>query len=239
MNSIIDSVAASRRLKIFTAYYAMIYVVINLVLNLVKTGVPFFGTTAGELVFKLISLVIQAPFMYGLIRGIITKSYNVAEGLKAFAETKNYLTYLAYIAINFIYEAVSALVTLLGKSESDASTLGFALAIVVTLFRFVLNLFLVKMYFDSIDSDGKLSLGKTLKGCGELLTKRPLKFAGAELFMLVVGIAATVVSSMLAGILPAHWSVSLILSCLNSVQYGFIILTWPVYYLYYRASFEE
>lgn len=239
MNSIIDSVAASRRLKIFTAYYAMIYVVVNLVLNLVKTGVPLFDTTAGGLVFKLISLLIQAPFMYGLIRGIITKSYNVAEGLKAFAETRNYLTYLVYIAISFIYEVIGALATALGESEGDAATVGFVIAVIVTLFRFVLNLFLVKMYFDSIDADGKLSLEATFKGCGELLTKRPMKFVGAELFMLVVGIAATVVSSMLAGILPAHWSVSLILSCLNSVQYGFITLTWPVYYLYYRASFEE
>lgn len=239
MNSIIDSVMASRRLKIFTAYYAMIYVVINLVFNILKTGVPFFDTTAGSFIYKLVSLIVQAPFIYGLMRGIVTKNYNVSDGLKAFGETKNYGAYLAYIAISFVYEGINIVAAALGKTEGDAAAFGFALAIAATLFRFVLNLFLVKMYFDCIDANGKLSLGATFKGCGELLIKRPMKFVVAELFMLVIGLAVTVVSSVIAGILPSHWSVSLILSCLNSVQYGFITLSWPVYYLYYKASFEE
>ena len=89
-----------------------------------------------------------------------------------------------------------------------------------------------------IDS-GKLSIGTTLKSCGKLLSKKPMKFVGAELFMLVVSGISMVISSTVANILPAHWTVSLIITCINSVQYGFIILSWPVYYLYYRWAFEE
>lgn len=238
MNSIIDSVMASRRLKIFTAYYAMIYVVVNLLLNLLATGVPFFVEGVGKLVFKLIALVIQAPFIYGLVRGIITKEYSVSKALGAFGEAGNYLTYGAYIAISLAYELLGMAIVPLGKAEGALLTVGTVLYVIHALLKFFLNLFLVKMYFDSIDN-GNLSLVASVRGCGRLLSKKPMKFVSAELFMFVVGGIAMIISSTVANVLPQHWSVSLILSCINSVQYGFIILSWPVYYLYYRWAFEE
>jgi hypothetical protein len=238
MNSIIDSVMASRRLKIFTAYYAMIYVVVNLVLNLVASAVPFFGDGVGRIVFKLISLVIQAPFIYGLVRGIINKNYNATAELGAFTEVKNFGTYGVYISVNLVYAIIGMLIEPLGQTTGTLYTVGSILYVVYTLFQFVLNLFLVKLYFDSIDN-GRVSFTATLKGCAKLLKNKPMKFVAAEVFMLIAGLAVTVISSMIAGLLPEHISVSVILSCINSVQYGFIILSWPVYYLYYRWAFEE
>ena len=43
MNSIIESVNGSRRLKIYTASYLIVYTVAILVLNLIKTSVAFFS----------------------------------------------------------------------------------------------------------------------------------------------------------------------------------------------------
>ena len=238
MNSIIDSVMASRRLKIFTAYYAMLYVVINLILNLVATGVPFFGSGVGKIIFKLVSLAIQAPFIYGLIRGLITKDYSTSKGFGAFGETKNFASYATYIAISLAYELVGMAIEPLVNPESSLYTLGSILYVVYTLLRFFLNGFLIKMYFDCIDG-GRVSLGATLQGFGKLLSGKTMKFVSAELFMLVIGGVSMIVSTTIANILPSHWSVSIILACINSVQYGFIILSWPVYYLYYRWAFEE
>ena len=238
MNSIIDSVMASRRLKIFTAYYAMMYVVILLILNLVANMVPFFSAGAGRIIFKFITLVIQAPFFYGLVRGIVNKDYNVAKGIAAFTEIGNFTSYGMYIAVSLVYEIAGMAIEPLGQATGNLYTVGLVLYTVHAILQFVKNLLLVKLYLDSIEN-GKISIGTTLKGCGTLLAKRPLKFVCAELFMLVAGLAVTVISSMLAGLLPGHWSVSLVLSCINSVQYGFIILSWPVYYLYYKSAFDE
>ena len=238
MNSIIDSVMASRRLKIFTAYYAMMYVVILLIFNFVATIVPFFSAGVGRIIFKLITLIIDAPFFYGLVRGIINKNYNAAAELGAFTEVKNFGAYGAYIGVNLVYAIIGMLIEPLGQTTGTLYTVGSILYVVYTLFQFVLNMFLVKLYIDSIDS-GNVSFTATLKGCAKLLKNKPMKFVAAELFMLVVGLAVTLISSTIAGLLPEHVSVSIILSCINSVQYGFIILSWPVYYLYYRWAFED
>ena len=84
---------ASRRLKIFTAYYAMMYVVILLIFNFVATMVPFFSAGVGRIIFKFITLIIDAPFFYGLVRGIINKNYNAAAELGAFTEVKKFGAY--------------------------------------------------------------------------------------------------------------------------------------------------
>ena len=202
------------------------------------TGVPFFGAGSGKIIFKLITLIIQAPFFYGLVRGIINKDYNVAKGLAAFTETGNFASYGVYIAVSLVYEIAGMAIEPLGQATGDLYSVGLVLYTVHAILQFFINLLLVKLYFDSIEK-GKLSIGATLKGCGTLLAKRPMKFVAAEVFMLVAGLAVTVISSMLAGLLPGHWSVSLVLSCINSVQYGFIILSWPVYYLYYKSAFGE
>lgn len=239
MNAIIDSVMASRRLKIFTAYYAMIYVIINLLLSLVNSSVPFFATDPGKIVYKLVAAMIQAPFIYGLVRGIVTKDYKVSAGLSAFAEVKNFGAYFAYVAVTLAYELINMLIGSAAAAEGGNQTVLLVISAIVALLRFIINFFLVKMYFDSIDNEGRPDLGRTVKGCVGLLTKRPLKLVWAELFMFIASCAVTVISVVLAQILPKHWVVGSVIACLNSVQYGFIILSWPVYYLYYKASFEE
>lgn len=238
MNSIIDSVSASRRLKIFTAYYAMMYVVINLIFNLILEYVAFFGAGVGRIAFKAVTLLVQAPFMFGLVRGIITKEYSISKALGAFGEAGNYPVYAVYIVTMLAYDVLGFAIAPMGSATGTVLTVGTVLFVAHAILKFFVGLFLVKLYFDSIDSR-KLSIGTTLKSCGKLLSKKPMKFVGAELFMLVVSGISMVISSTVANILPAHWTVSLIITCINSVQYGFIILSWPVYYLYYRWAFEE
>lgn len=231
---------ASRRMKIFTAYYAMLYVIICLVLNLLNTNVAFFKDGAGQIVYSLIAVTVQAPFIYGLVRGLATKDYRISEGLKAFGETKNYGVYGMYIAVTVVFDALEFGVSLLGTDkEGSVLIASTVLSAVLTLFKLVLNMFFVKLYLDAINADGRLDLSRTLKGCIGLLTKKPLKIVAAELLMLIAGGASTVISIMLVGLLPKHWVVPLIVTSINSVQYGFIIISWPVYYLYYKNSFEE
>ena len=239
MNSVIDSVIASRRLKIFTAYYAIIYVVFNLLLNLLSAGVPFFKESMGRVVYVLIVATVGAPFTYGLIRGLVKKDYNVKKGLGAYSETGNYLTYGIYIAVTVAHEALGAAINAGGTANKDNAVLWTVLSAALTILKFFINMFVIRLFLDGAENGGRASFMRTLRACGRLLSTKPLKFIGAEAFWLVIGGASMVISTMLAGLLPAHTAVSLVVASLNSVQYGFIILSWPVYYLYYRWAFEE
>lgn len=230
MNSIIDSVTASRRLKIFMTYYVMVYVAASLLLNLLKNYVSFFDGDVGKVVFALISLLIKAPIIYGMVRGIVNKNYKISSALCAFFEVKNYGVYALYALINIAYELVYALVSGLAAG---------ALSIVLIVVRLLINFYLVELYFESIDAGGKLSLGKSLKGCARVLGKYPLKVLGAELLLLVSNAVAFLISSTFISVLPQHAAVELVILSLNDILYGFLILVWPVYYLYYKYLLEE
>ncbi len=239
MNSIIDSVTASRRLKIFMTYYVMIYVVFSLLLNLLKTYVSFFAGGVGEVLHVFISLLIKAPIIYGMVRGIVTKNYKISSALGAFGEVKNYGVYAIYALVNVAYEIIYALVDRLSKGDGRLAAVAGAFSIILIVVRLLINFYLVELYFESVDAGGELALVKSFKGCARVLGKYPLKVLGAELLMMASNAVAFLVSSTFISVLPQHDAVSLIVLSLNDILYGFLILVWPVYYLYYRYILEE
>ena len=239
MNSIIDSVTASRRLKIFMTYCVMTYVVLNLLLNLLKNYVSFFGGGTGALVYAFISLLVKAPLIYGMVRGIVTKNYKFSSSLGAFGEVKNYGVYAAYAIVNITYEIIYALIDGFSKDGGTLAAVAGALSVILIVARLLINFYLVELYFESIDVSGKLALGKSIKGCSRVLGKYPLKVLGAELLMLASNAVAFLISSTFISMLPKNDAVSLIILSLNDILYGFLILVWPVYYLYYRYLLEE
>ena len=233
MNSVIESVVGSRRLKIFTAYYLMVYTVAILSLNLIKSYVPFFGQSIGSFVYILISLFVKAPLMYGLIRGIVTKDFRMTKALGAFGDVKAYGAYAVYVAATLAYEGASYLVSLI-----PFEIVGTVMSVLMIVVSLLVNCFLVKMYFDSIDNGGKPDLVKSFKGCGTALGRVPLKILGAEILFIVSRYLSLYISAMFVSLLPQYAAVSLVFSCLNEILYGFLILIWPIYYLYYKTIFE-
>jgi len=231
MKDIIDSVSASRRLKIFTAYYAFLYIAICLALNLIYEYIPFFSSDVGKWIYKFADVLIKAPLMYGLIRGIVTKNYHFADGVASFGESKNYATYAVYIGVGMVHELVAFL---LSKINFGAITV---LAVILQL---IVNYYLVILYFVAINNDGKALPLKALDTCVDRLKGRWGGVITVEIFMFAVSFLSLLISSMAAEFLPKHESVSLILTCINELQYGFLVVTWPIYYLYYyRLVFEE
>jgi len=52
-------------------------------------------------------------------------------------------------------------------------------------------------------------------------------------------IFGTLLVSVATGIIGTHWAVSFIGSCIVSIQFGALIYSWPVYYLYYKETCEN
>ena len=238
MNSVIESVVGSRRLKIFTAYYLMVYTVIILLLNLVKSYILFFGQGIGSIVYIFISLFVKAPLMYGLIRGIVTKDFSMSKALGSFSDVKAYGAYGVYVATTLAYEGISYLVSLLANKGGALGAFGIVTSYLMILVSLLVNVFLVKMYFDSIDNGGKTDLAKSLKGCAAALGRVPMKILGAEVLFIVSRYLSLYVSALFVSLLPKYAAISLVFSCLNEILYGFLILIWPIYYLYYKTIFE-
>ena len=117
--------------------------------------------------------------------------------------------------------------------------LGWLLTVVVFVLGLALNFYLVKLFFEGIFSEETLFSPQTVgKDCYATLLAKPKRVIAAEAFRLVVLFVSTIISALLASLIPSHVLVSYALSCLNAVQYGFIIVSWPVYYLYYKDTFE-
>lgn len=237
MSEAISAVLASPRLKRFSATYAMIYIVICLIFNYIGS-LSVFSSFPMSYVVLLVSLAVQAPFMFGCIRGIVTKNYNFSKGIGCFGEFDKYPFYLAYIAINFVYEIIYDLVFSLTDKEGAMQTVGLALSIVSLLVRILLNFLVIRIYFDAIFYDGgkpKFSISHSFKGFAQVIESKPGKLIAAEILMWVVGFLSLRLATTLASFLPTHAIVAPLLSCLVAVQFGLIVLTWPVYYLYYKA----
>ncbi len=242
MNAIIDSVTASRRLKKFTAFYAVLYIALNLALEFSDKSIIGFGMGEGLLAYipyKVVAYLLQAPFVYGLVRGLVTKNYKFTDGLKAYTDVKSYAAYALYVIISLSYDMLGLPLVQLADAQGNLSSVGAVVYIAYVLLKFIVQLFLIKMFFDAIDAGGRVDLARTVKGCINLLTHKTMKFLGAELFMLLTGLVSSIILSTLLGFLPNHWAVVSVLNCANAVQFGFVILSWPVYYLYYRWAFEE
>ena len=238
MSEIISKVLGSRRLKRFSATYAMMYVVMSLILNYISTLSIFDGALMSY-VFVLISMTVQAPFMFGCIRGIVTRDYNVGKGLGCFGEVDKYPFYLAYIVLNVGYEIIYGLVFSLTDNEGALQFVGLALSIVFLLVRILLNVLIIKIYFDAIFAERekpRFSISASFNGFLSVISEKPGKIIAAEFLMWLFGFFSLQLGSSLAGLLPQHSIVPLLLSCFVAVQFGMITLTWPVYYLYYKET---
>lgn len=239
MSEVISAVLANRRLRRFTATYAMMFVVISLILNYIKTF-SVFDKPPLSLLYMLVSVAVQAPFMFGCIRGIVTKNYSVAKGLGAFAEKDKYVFYLAYIAVNVIYEMSYAAVLSLASAGGTLGSVGIVLTVIMIIVRILLNALVIKIYLDAIFFERekpRFLIGNIFRGFLKAISDKPGRIIAAEAFTWVVNFVSLRLASSLAGILPAHDIVPLALSCAAAVQFGFIILSWPIYYIYFRETF--
>lgn len=228
MKEILDSVMSSRRLKLFSASYVFVYLILCLIMNSIYELIPFFSSTVGSLIYKAVDILIKAPFMYGLVRGIVTKNYRFAEAISAYFETNNYLTYAHYIGISLVYEVISEYLGMLNWT---------VMTVVLVLLRVALNIYLITMYIASIEKGGVVSPTDVAQIYIDRLKSSAGKAITAELFMFAINFVSLLISSMAAEFLPKHNVVPVILTCITEVQYGIMIVSWPVYYLYYYRLF--
>jgi len=217
--------------------YALAYLALCLALNYIGR---FFGGSILPYVFSVLSYAIQAPFIFGCIRGIVTHDYSFGNGMAAYSETNKYPFYLAYILVNAVYDIVYGLVSSLTDINGAVATLGTVLLVVMIVVRVAVNFLVVGIFFSAIyaDSDRPRFLFESiLSKFIDTVKKSPLRVVGAEVFMMVASYFALYVAAMLAGLLPIHWLTTYILTCLTSTQFGFIILTWPIYYLHCKETY--
>lgn len=245
MSEIVTNVMGSPRLRRFTATYAMFYIVVVLVMNYIG-GLWIFKSAPMSYVFSVLNFTVQAPLLFGCVRGIATREYNFGKGLSAFGEVDKYPHYLAYIALNVVYEIAYGLVSPLANGEGTMATVGLVLSGIMVVVRFAVNFLLVGLFFDAVFGVEKPSLspGRILKRFSSAVADHPGKVLGAEIFMAISSYLSLYIAAMLAELFPAHWIVSYVLTCFVQVQFGFIVLSWPIYYLYCKkiygiTDFEE
>ena len=177
--------------------------------------------------------------MYGLIRGIVKKDYRVRESLGAFFDTKAYGAYGVYVAVILMSEGLNYLVTILADFGGAWAIVAEVISYVLILLTLLINCYLVKVYFDSIDNGGAVVPLKSFSACVRAVKTAPLKIVGVEVLLIVAKYLSLYVSALFIALLPQNWIISLVVACLNEIIYGFLILLWPIYYLYYKTIFEE
>ena len=237
MIDIFTNVMNSRRLRRFLAFYTLAYLAMCVALNFVGS---FFEGVVLNYLFKLLNYTVQAPFIFGCVRGIVTKDLRFGKGIAAFGEVDKYPFYLAYILLNTAYDIVYSLVSDLSGVEGAMATVGTVLLALMLVIRVLMNFLSVGVYFNAIFFDGSkpvFSISRIFGGFRNALTKKPGRVVAAEVFMLVANFLSLQIAVTLAQILPTHNVVPFILTCLSGVQFGFIILTWPIYYLYCRETY--
>ena len=244
MKDILDSVSASPRLRRFTTYYMMLYFAVTLAVNLLVRYVPVINDFAGGHVKSFVIFLIEGALMYGLIRGIVTKSYNIGDAVGAFGETENYLFYLAYAVINTAYGVLYSLVSMLSEKSGTLGTIGLILSALFIVVRFLVNFALVRLYFDKILFGAKkLDIAGVCKACADVFVNKPLRLFAAEGMLLLVKYIATLLGSVIVAMTISafgdHWAISFIATCFVTIQFGALIYVWPVYYLYYKETCEQ
>lgn len=244
MRTIFESVSASPRLRRFSASYMLLYFIIMLTVNLLSKFLPSLDIFLGGYVKDFAVFLIEGALLYGLIRGIFEKDYRLHRSLSSFGDTKNYMYYLVYAVVNTIYNVIFDLVSLLTVEGSALVTLGWVLTVIINLVRFILNFALVRLYFEKIlFAKEKLDLLHVCRSVVLTVKNKPLRIVAAEIMMLFVRYASlifgTLLVSVATGIIGTHWAVSFIGSCIVSIQFGALIYSWPVYYLYYKETCEE
>lgn len=246
MKDIFESVSSSPRTKRFSATYLLVYFFITVAFNMLTRLIPmpsgWLGTVA-EYAVSFVALLIEGALIFGLIRGITQKNYHFNEQIVSFAETENYAYYLIYALIKLAYKIACGFISSFSDVEGIVGTVANVLSVVMIAIELILNLYIVRLYFDKIfKSKEKLDLIEPLRDCIGVLRKQTGKFALVELVKLVVGYVAFIFGVLLTGVLTSaigtHWAVSFIATCLVTVQFGALIYVWPVYYLYYKEIFE-
>lgn len=239
MNEVIARVSGSRRLRRFTATYAMFYIVVMLIMNYIGRF-PIFGKAPMSYLLLLLNFVIQTPLLFGCVRGIVTREYDFGKGLAAYGEVDKYPFYLTYIAVNMVFEIFYSLVGGLSSAGGITANVGLVLSVVMVVLRFPVKFLLVGIFFGAIFQDSekpRFSLSEIIKKFTSAVTENPLKMLGAELFVMIVNYLSIYIAAMLAELLPAHWVVPYVLTCFSNIQFGFIIISWPIYYLYCKAAY--
>ena len=238
MNEAITNVMGSRRLRRFTATYAMAYLIVLLALNYIGQ-LSVFEKAPMSYLFLLINFTVQTPFIFGCVRGIVTRVYDFRKGIAAFGETDKYPFYLAYICVNLLFEILYSLAGTVSSIESVA-ILGTVLSVVMIVVRFPVKFLLVGIFFDAIFSDSekpKFSVPSVINRFKSAVLQSPLKMVVAEVFIMVINYFSLYIAAMLAELFPAHWAVAYVLTCFVAVQFGFIIISWPIYYFYCKSAY--
>ena len=236
MNNVIEKVQSNKRMRRFAATYALIYLVISLILNYLGTLLDL-SVPPMSYLFSLMYAVLQAPFIYGFVRGVLIKDYSISKGLSAYFEIKNYPTYLIYILLNLSYEVIDSLVDMLRASDGAMGTVGNVISAVMILLKIILNFYIIVLYFGKIyadENDGKMSLPRIFRDFFKILIRKPGKILAAEIFMIVFNFASMYLALVIVAFLPENDIIKLLFTCLTSVQFGLITWTWPIYYLYYK-----
>ena len=233
MNDAIMRVSNSPRMRRFSATFAMIYLAVDLIMNYIGL-LPLFDKAPMSYLFALLNYAVQAPLLFGFVRGVTTREYSLSKVLSAYGETDKYPFYLSYICVGMAFDIVVDLVGMIG------GTVGLVASAVMIVLRFPIKFLLVGILFDAIFSDGdkpRFSPSGIIERFTSAVTQNPARVFVAEIFMMVISFLSIYIAVMLAELLPAHWTVSYALTCLKDVQFGLIILSWPVYYLYCKSAY--
>ena len=244
MKNIFESVSASPRLRRFATSYMLLYFIIMLTVNLIGKYAPIINIFAGGYVKDFVVYLIEGALLYGLIRGICNKDYRMSDALASFGEMKNYLYYLTYAVVNTVYNIVYSLASGLTADGSALATLGTVLVVLLTIFRLAINFALVRLYFDKIlfcaDTFDPVSV---CKACIDTVIHNPLRIVAAEIMMLIVKYVAVFFGTLfvmaLTSMIGTHWAISFVATCFVTIQFGALIYSWPVYYLYYKETCEN
>ena len=244
MKNIFESVSASPRLKRFCASYMLLYFIIMLVVNLTGKLFPFLDSLIIGNVKDLAVYLIEGALLYGLIQGISEKDYRMTRSLSSFTDTNNYVYYLIYAGVKTVYSISFDLISPLTNAEGGIATFGWVLTVAVNIVGFVINFALTRLYFEKIlFKSERLDLVKVCRSCFETIKQKPLRIVGAEVMMLIVKYVAVVFGTILVmfmtSMVGTHWAVSFVGSTLVSIQFGALIYSWPVYYLYYKETCEK
>ena len=222
----------------------LLYFIITVTVNLVGKYLPVVDSFAGGHVKSFVVFLIEGTLLFGLVRGIADKDYRMNKALSSFGEAENYVYYLVYAIANTVYNVLFSLASPLAADGSKVIVIGYVLTIALNLFRFILNFALVRLYFEKIlFKSCSLEFGRIVMSCIETIKNKPLRIVAAEVMMLIVQYVsvffATLLVMFMTSMVGTHWAVSFIGSCLVAVQFGALIYSWPVYYLYYKETCEK
>jgi hypothetical protein len=237
MKEVFDSVSDSPRLRRFSTSYVLIYFILTLVFNLVFKLVPVLNTFAGGYPKSFVVFLFDAALLYGLIRGIVTKNYKIGDTLGSFADVSAYPLYLTYAGINLALEILAGVIS---GAVKNIAALSIAVTVVFFILELLVNFFIVRLFFDRILLKSRtMNFKGVFESCKNVLANKASRVVSIEVMNIVVNFISLTVLTFVSVYLPKNNdTVSFVLTCLSTVKLGMLIYTWPIYYLYYKDTFE-